>query len=387
MDSPEFVTARLTVARTSVGRALDAGRPRLAFEAVQDGKAGILGDYRDADAPADIVDAGMRELVRRMRDRLCHWLHHERDDRIETELRRRLAGRADVSEDQERQVREAAEGELEESLERETAERTVAFLATWGTAHRDTRAAGARQAARERPPLASDEPAGLEQVQAALPPRWALLDFWISNDEQASVFVVTRDEFRVGPLPLRADDRVRKAVGQVGRWHDAGSSISSVASRPDALELFHDLLFEPLRGHLDGIEGIYAVPHKYLNAIPMHACLGEDGYLGEAFQFAYLPSAAWLPRLAPLALAGPMLTLANPERGTAPDLTLLRVGGRGIAKNARPAAPRRLDGPGGDVRQGFCLEGRVDRPPLLPRARGPACAPSCPISGSPTTSC
>ena len=209
VDSPEFVAERLTVARRSVGRALDAGRTRLAFEAVQDGKAGILGDYRDTDAPAEVVDVGMHNLVRRVRENLCRWLHHERDERIG----RRLDGLADASGDQEGQVREAVEGALEEELERETMARTEEFLTTWSTAHRDARATGAGQTGRERLPLPSDEPAGLEQVQAALPPRWALLDFWISNDEQASVFVVTRGDLRVVALPLRAEDRVKKAVG------------------------------------------------------------------------------------------------------------------------------------------------------------------------------
>jgi len=300
----EFVEKRTQkVMQLAVQFSLAEGGPSLAFAAVQDGKAGVLSDLRQRSTPAAF--AGDPELSKARRN-LCHWLRDEREARMQAEVGKRLEGQAIKDLEEQQRVRQAVREELHGELERETEARTRLYFKTW-------RLARGNQAPAEVCPPEDEETVSLKRIQAALPADWALLDFWVLDEESVLAFVVTQGELEVELLPVRREDReVQAALRDLRGWAMTGRG-----GRDDGLGLFYDLLFAPLLPLLRGIKGLYLVPHNYLHLIPLTACHNQHGrYLGEEFAVAYLPSASLLPDLPSLSLNGRVLTLANPDRGT-----------------------------------------------------------------------
>src|SRR5262249_10752962 len=71
--SLEFVAGRQRLLQNAVSHALQAAQPLLAFEAVRDGKAGVLSDLRQLLGPVVAVDAEITAA----RTSLGRWLHSE----------------------------------------------------------------------------------------------------------------------------------------------------------------------------------------------------------------------------------------------------------------------------------------------------------------------
>src|SRR5262249_44121235 len=97
------------------------------------------------------------------------------------------------------------------------------------------------------------------------------------------------------------------------------------AARADELwDNLHQAIFADVLPLLDGVEGLYLVPHLGWHQVPLHAARWfdpescEQVYLADRFRIAYLPSSALLPRLPAVRLDGGVLSLANPDRQT-PD--------------------------------------------------------------------
>jgi tetratricopeptide (TPR) repeat protein/CHAT domain-containing protein len=288
--SLEFVAIRQGNLHEAVRVALEEGRYALAFDTVQDGKAGVLGDLRQR-LPALVCEDP--ELLLEARKELTDWL------RVGLPL---PPGRS------------AGRFALDPPLE--------AYLQTFRITTKLGRLAGegAGSSSGEEP---EQEGATLARVQAVLPADWALLDFW-QSDENLTVFVVTRTGFRVVPLrPFERNPRLRERLGQLVGYLENPLS-PPVDWDQNGSQVWNDLrqcVFADLLPHLDGISGLYLVPHGLWHAVPLHAAqwhdpvTGDPVYLADRFAIAYLPSAALLPDLPPLRLAGRVLSLANPDRG------------------------------------------------------------------------
>ena len=271
----EFIAARQQLVHDAVYYALEANQPKKAFDALQDGKAGVLGDLRQQNKQFIPTED---DSFQNARTALCNSL---RQSRKEEEIR----------------------------------QKAHYFIKLW-------RMAQNRQ--RQNSDLnlnSSEERISLKEIQAALPINWALLDFWVLNSEHVKVFIVKRNGFEVETLEFPYKDiKVQKAFDEIEQWRQQ-RSLFDLGSSDDALSLFYEKLFAPLmQNHLKGINGLYLVPHSYLHLIPLHACCIKKGhYLCDEFALSYLPSASLLPQLPPLLKlthSSKMFTLANPERCT-----------------------------------------------------------------------
>jgi CHAT domain-containing protein/tetratricopeptide (TPR) repeat protein len=295
--SLEFVEQRQTLLRAEVQHAVTLGQPERAFEAVQDGKASVLGDLRWR-LPRQPLPEPEEVLARRAR--LTEWLRrspeHTRDD---APYWHEVSGRAQ------------------------------AYLRAW------------RQALRDSAPLSSDgaEAVSLGEVQTALPADWALLDFYRVGEEAFLAFVVRRDGLCVQELRLPLSDPDFQA-----RLSALEQSIATTS--PGADDVLDDLdahLFAPLRPRLGDVAGLYLVPHGVLHSLPLHAARRRQGgqvcYLCDELTVAYLPSAALLPRLPPLVSGGAILSLANPERGTPRSLPFAEWESAEIQRRLAGVAP------------------------------------------------
>ena len=192
-------------------------------------------------------------------------------------------------------------------------------------------------------PLEAEQGRVIETVQAALPDdRWAVLDLWQIQDEM-QVFIVTGKsqdkpgQFRSLRFPL-ADPHGNLAR----RLPLLAARLANPEDRNVLAEYFkdgaenvwddiHSALFAPqLQSALDelGVTGLYLVPHGMWHGVPLHAArrkVLKDGrwarkYLCERYTVAYLPSAAALPHLPPPRPPTRLLSLTNPDHGTANTL-------------------------------------------------------------------
>jgi CHAT domain-containing protein/tetratricopeptide (TPR) repeat protein len=311
--SLEFVAIRQGNLHEAVRVALEEKRYVLAFETVQDGKAGVLGDLRQR-LPALVCEDA--ELLLEARKELTDWLRVARPGDGEPH-------------------RFGLAPPLEAYLQTfRITTSTLGRPALVAAASRAAAAAvgpGTRRVAADLPRPASPSPndgpdlegAILSRVQAVLPPDWALLDFW-QSDEDLTVFVVTRTGFRVVSLrPFERNPRLRERLGHLVGYLE--NPLSPPADwDQNGSQVWDDLrqcVFADLLPHLDGISGLYLVPHGLWHAVPLHAAqwhdpaTGDPIYLADRFAIAYLPSAALLPDLPPLRLTGRILSLANPDRG------------------------------------------------------------------------
>jgi CHAT domain-containing protein len=311
--SLEYVAEREGFITRAVSCALELGRNEEAFAAVQDGKATVFGDlYSRKDGPVEKEP----DEVLAVRARLVNVLRHptERGDhraltQPDSPAERMAAWQAEVS------------------------RQTEAYLRQWRLSRYRTE--------RDRAtPIVEQEPIGLSAVQAALPTGWALLDFWQTQSEEITVFLVTRDELSVHRLtfPLRKLSRKLDAL-----WRLIQAPIDRDRN-DEALADLHAYLFLPLRRLLRqrGISGLYLVPHGVLHALPLHAARSGAGYLCEEFDIAYLPSAVLLPQLPAVQPFGPVFSLANPERGTRHSLPFSEWEGYQLEQRYGPGEPGAL---------------------------------------------
>jgi CHAT domain-containing protein len=285
--SLEYVAEREGFITRAVNCALVLARDEEAFAAVQDGKATVFGDlYSRKDGPC----ANEPEAVLAARAQLVNLLRHPPE-------KGQPAGADSPGSPPERA------GGWQADIHR----CTESYLRQWRLAR--------YLAERDRPAGASEqEPIGLPDIQGALPTGWALLDFWQTQPEEITVFLVTRDDLFVHRLafPLRKLSRKLDAL-----WRLIQAPMDRDRN-DEALADLHAYLFLPLIRLLRqrGISGLYLVPHGLLHALPLHAARSGAGYLCDEFDIAYLPSAVLLPQLPPAQPFGPVFSLANPERGT-----------------------------------------------------------------------
>lgn len=266
--------------RLAVRYATVLERPVEAFEAAQDGKAAVVGDL-------------MRQLT-----------HAAPADPRLTAMRGDLVALLD----QRPATRE--EARVVRARTRDAAERLI-------RASRQLAPAGAPVDA---------APATVRDLQTcdALPPDWAVVDFWRLENEVVLAFVVTRRGLTCHRLTFPVES---KAFSQ--KLDRLLRSIRHPENAPDdeGLDELGQYLFVPLLDALrrEGVRGLYLVPHGYLNALPLHAARWYENrrpvYLCEAFDVAYLPAANLLLTLPPTDWTGGVLSLANPnrhEKGTLP---------------------------------------------------------------------
>lgn len=260
----------------AVRLALEAGQLRGAYQAVLDGKAGVFGDLRQRQSERTYSESA--SLVERRRD-LGKWLL--------------LNGRS-----------KATEPEL---LLPETESKVRAYLEAFRATNPGS------------PPTRDDqeEEMDLEEIQAALPDDWGLLDFWRMDRETIQVFVLTRSDFQVRSLHVPMEEEpLRSRLVNLGRCIDAASPVGS----DEALDDIHHYLLAPLQPLIGGLRGLYLVPHGKLHLLPLHACRkyvnGRFVYLGDEYEIAYLPSARLLPTLPSLDTDGGIFSLANPDLGS-----------------------------------------------------------------------
>jgi CHAT domain-containing protein len=261
-----------------------------AYDAVRDGKAGVVDDLtyklRQARRPEPLA-------IPEARFQLTDWMR--------TKTPRRPSGHP---------LSDAQLEEFENQVANYFSMRdglTRRYLSVWG------QHAHAYDATRTTAPEVEDTPTR-SVIQAELPPRWALIDFWGTGANEFHAFVLFRDDFRVIPLPIPLETLAP-------RLEQTAVDVRSVREREPQLAGLDDIgqnLFRPLLPLLreKGIEGLYLVPHEFLHHFPLHAARIGKKYLCDEFSIAYLPSANMLPNLPRPDATGRPFVLANPEHGT-----------------------------------------------------------------------
>ena len=299
----DFAGSCSNVIREPVHFALRAGQTEWAYEAVQDAKASVAGDLlRQLSAVPDREATAVALRRKHMTDCLRGQFEQAARDPVPAAEARR------------------APTPHEQQL---TEEAIADFFRAWQ----------AERAAPSPVPVDAESRSVRNAIQQALAPGWALLDFWEFDKRELKVFVLTPDQFRVETLenPLQHEEFVALANG----WLNAANSGSEKGLDDGVLEYLDALLFEPLRrrGVLDGIHGLYLVPHDYLHRLPLHAARRQDErmearFLCDDFLISYLPSAALLPELPAPDWRGRVHSLANPEEGTRHTLPFSQWEGR-----------------------------------------------------------
>ena len=140
-------------------------------------------------------------------------------------------------------------------------------------------------------------PTRLTDVQAALLPGEALLDYLVTPD-RLIVFVVTRDDVRLAESPISAEDLSAKVrlTRELLREPDGEEALAA-----DVLEALYDILIKPAAraGAIYEAERLVLVPHEVLAYLPFAALRDRTTgrYLAEDFSLMDVPSAAALAAL------------------------------------------------------------------------------------------
>ena len=280
---------RRQLAHDAIICATELGDLASAFDALQDAKASLLGDLRRRLSASPLLDSDAIQLAH---PRLNQWLR---------------------------------DGESPESAGDPGDDAPLAAYLR------------ACRLARPPDPVEADQPIPsaqdfLESVQRALPPDWALLDFWVLSEAQTWVFVVRPDRpVEFVDINSFISNAALLAVNQFHHRLRSPYAPKTYLPVPDLLppwefadDLFEEV-FAPLLPYLEGVKGLYLVPHKFWHLVPLHAAWRYDPatkevvFLSDEFAIAYLSSASLLPQLPrpdPGALIRDVLSLANPARGT-----------------------------------------------------------------------
>jgi CHAT domain-containing protein/Tfp pilus assembly protein PilF len=153
-----------------------------------------------------------------------------------------------------------------------------------------------------------------EEVQRRLPPRAALLEY-VVGEEEITVFVVTPESLRATTVPVQRRDLVSRV-----------ELLNDLLQRPASPDWVRPaaglrrLLVDPLisAGFLEGVERLYVVPHGVLHYVPF-AALPQEGngparYLVDEWAITYLPAAAVLIHSAASISNGKNLFALAPSR-------------------------------------------------------------------------
>jgi CHAT domain-containing protein len=215
-------------------------------------------------------EAGQSGLVRRIRELRedLNWYYH----RIELEQ----LGAQNNAENRIRLLREQAQAHEKELM------RTLREL----PAHE-----------RENATLEAATDFSLEGLQASLPARSGIVEYYSTGDRLIAV-VVTRSKMEIVSVSVlsRIQNILQLLRFQLSRFR-IGSTYADKFAGPmqlaaeSHLESLYDELIGPLRPLLDQCEHLVFVPHGPLHFVPFHALRHEGRYLCDDFSISYAPSA------------------------------------------------------------------------------------------------
>jgi CHAT domain-containing protein len=149
---------------------------------------------------------------------------------------------------------------------------------------------------REAASLEAGDAPDTAELRAALEPGTALVEYVVA-DRALYAFAVTRDEIHVARREVSRREVahiVERCRYHLLRGRHAGTSQSDpvLCTTRDELAMLSDLLLEPIAASLAGIRRLVVVPHGELHHVPFHALLWNGGWVADAFDVVYAPSAA-----------------------------------------------------------------------------------------------
>ena len=148
------------------------------------------------------------------------------------------------------------------------------------------------------PWLAEAEPATLDIVQQALRQDEQAVIYYQAGNEwmafvvSAGTVCLVRHLCSAGQVErAMADLRFQLGRAEIGDDYLERHSERLMAGARRALRQLHELLWAPLRGHLNG-ERLLVIPYGVLHRAPFHAFWDGAAYLAEACEISYAPSAS-----------------------------------------------------------------------------------------------
>lgn len=137
-----------------------------------------------------------------------------------------------------------------------------------------------------------------EEIQAALRPSEALVEYFVARD-QILAFVVRRHRIRVFPLaslaalrPLWSGLSFQLSKFQYGAAYFQRHRAQLVAGTAALLAKLHERLLSPLGPDAADAESLIVVPHGPLHHLPFHALHRDGRYLIQSQAVSYAPSAS-----------------------------------------------------------------------------------------------
>lgn len=170
------------------------------------------------------------------------------------------------------------------------------------------------------------------RIRAALAPDTALVECYLAADSLFT-FVVTRDDLRVVRRRVPARD-VRLCVDRMhfqilrAEDRDAGAADLGLRATRAALSRLADVVLGDALAEVTA-KRLVVVPHGVLHQVPFHALPWGEGWLCDAFEIVYAPSAAVYERCG---------RRTDPARGDAAVLALPDEAAPSIADEARAVA-------------------------------------------------
>ncbi len=139
----------------------------------------------------------------------------------------------------------------------------------------------------------------LPEIQEILPPRAALVEYFMTDD-QVIAFCVSQDRFEV--IREVCSRRALKQRFEFVRFQFARLGANAGTSKErEALQLaniqghlaeLYEMLMRPLDVFLREHDSLVFVPFDFLHYLPFHALFGESCYLIDRFRISYAPSAS-----------------------------------------------------------------------------------------------
>jgi tetratricopeptide (TPR) repeat protein len=142
-------------------------------------------------------------------------------------------------------------------------------------------------------------PISAGQVQAGLPERTALVEYFVARG-QVTAFVVTRKTVHFHPalapidrlLPLLEQLAFQFSKFQYGPAYYQRHRAVLLHDTQEVLSQLGQALLAPLRPELDAVDALIIIPHGPLHPLPFQALRVGERYLIESHAVSYAPSAA-----------------------------------------------------------------------------------------------
>src|SRR6266850_728752 len=147
-------------------------------------------------------------------------------------------------------------------------------------------------------PLQSVTPFRLEDIQAAIPPRTAIIEYFVI-DGHFIALVLTDDGVSISKALCSTDDllQIRRLLSfQFSRMSipegEHGYSGKEVESTEVHLRELYMALIQPLEPLIGDRDALVFVPHGLLHHVPLHAAFDGNCYVIDRFTVTYAPSAS-----------------------------------------------------------------------------------------------